>query len=61
MASIGFAAMSIIALLQEHWNNVSAGAPAVVGTAANASFWAMFAVGGGVMWFADHHPVEAIA
>ena len=61
IASIGFAAMAIVALLQENWSNVSAGAPAIVGTASNAAFWAMFAVGAGVMWSADRHRVEANA
>ena len=60
VASIGFAAMAIVALLQENWSNVSAGAPAIVGTASDAAFWAMFAVGGGVMWFADRRPVQEI-
>ena len=55
VAAIGFAAMSLVALVQENWNNVSAGAPAVIGTSPNAAFWAMFAVGGGVMWFRDRH------
>ena len=55
VAAIGFAAMALVALLQEHWSNVSAGAPAIIGTSANAAFWAMFAVGGGVMWFRDRH------
>lgn len=53
IASIGFAVMAIVALLQQNWNNVSKGPPAVIGTASNAAFWAMFAVGGIVMWNAD--------
>ncbi len=55
VAAIGFTVMAFVALLQENWNNVSAGAPAIIGTAANTAFWAMFAVGGGVMWFKDRH------
>ena len=53
LAAGGFAAMALVALLQEHWSNVSAGAPAIIGTSPNAAFWAMFAVSGGVMWFRD--------
>lgn len=57
VAAIGFAVMALVALLQENWSNLSAGAPAVIGTSPNSAFWAMFAVGGGVMWFRDrHHP-----
>lgn len=57
VAAIGFSAMALVALVQENWNNVSVGPPAIVGTGSNAAFWAMFAVGGGVMWFRDRHPV----
>ena len=53
VAAAGFAVMALVALLQENWSNVSAGAPAIIGTSPNAAFWAMFAVGGGVMWFRD--------
>ena len=45
----------VVALLQEHWSNVSAGAPAIIGTSPNAAFWAMFAIGASVMWFRDRH------
>ena len=55
VAAIGFAVMAFVALLQENWSNVSAGAPAIIGTSSNSAFWAMFAVGGGVMWFRDRH------
>jgi len=55
VAAIGFAVMALVALLQENWSNVSVGAPAIIGTAPNAAFWAMFAVGGSVMWFRDRH------
>jgi len=54
-AAVGFAVMALVALLQKNWSNVSAGAPATIGTSSNAAFWAMFAVGGGVMWFRDRH------
>ena len=57
VATVGFSAMALVALMQENWNNVSVGPPAIVGTGSNAAFWAMFAVGGGVMWFRDRHPV----
>ena len=57
VATIGFSAMALVAVLQEHWNNVSVGPPAIIGTGSNAAFWAMFAVGGGVMWFRDRHRV----
>lgn len=57
VASIGFAVMAVVALLQENWSNVSAGAPDIIGTSPNAAFWAMFAVGGGVMWFRDRQRV----
>ena len=57
VAAVGFAAMALVALSQENWNNVSAGAPAIIGTSPNAAFWAMFAVGAGVMWFRDRHSV----
>lgn len=60
-AAIGFAVMALVALLQKNWNNVSAGAPDLVGTGPNASFWAMFAVGGGVMWFRDRHHVAVVS
>ncbi|MEP7045955.1 MAG: hypothetical protein ABI949_04710 [Ilumatobacteraceae bacterium] len=53
VAVVGFAVMALFALFQEHWSNVSAGAPAIVGTGPNAAFWSMFAVGAGVMWFRD--------
>lgn len=53
VAAAGFAVMALVALLQENWSNVSAGAPAIIGTSPNAAFWAMLAVGGGVMWFRD--------
>ncbi len=55
VAAIGFAVLALVALLQEHWNNISAGAPAIISPSANAAFWAMFAVGGYVMWFRDRH------
>ena len=55
LGQVFFALIAVVALLQEHWNNVSAGAPAIIGTSPNAAFWAMFAVGGGVMWFRDRH------
>ncbi|MEO5725052.1 MAG: hypothetical protein ABIQ39_16640 [Ilumatobacteraceae bacterium] len=53
VAAGGFTVMAVVALLRENWNNVSAGAPAIIGSSPNAAFWAMFAVGGGVMWFRD--------
>lgn len=53
-ASGGFAVMAIVALLQQNWNNVSIGPPAIIATASNAAFWAMFAVAGAVMFRADH-------
>ena len=53
VAAVGFAVMALIALLQENWSNVSLGPPEIIGTTPNAAFWAMFAVGGGVMWFRD--------
>lgn len=53
IASGGFAVISLVALLQQNWNNVSQGAPAVVGTGPNAAFWAMFAVAGTVMTWTD--------
>lgn len=53
VASGGFAVMALVVLVQQHWNNVSKGAPAVVGTASNAAFWAMFALAGTVMIRAD--------
>ncbi|MEO6122451.1 MAG: hypothetical protein ABIR32_01980 [Ilumatobacteraceae bacterium] len=55
VAAAGFAMMALVALFQENWSNVSAGAPDLIGTGPNAAFWAMFAVGGGVMWFRDRH------
>jgi hypothetical protein len=55
IAAVCFAAMALVALLQENWSNVSAGAPAIIGTSSNAAFWAMFAVGASVMWFRDRH------
>ena len=58
VAAVGFAVMALVALLQEHWSNVSAGAPAIIGTSPNTAFWAMFAVGGGVMWFRDRHRLD---
>ena len=57
VAAIGFGVMALVALLQENWNNVSVGPPPTIGTGSNAAFWAMFAVGGGVMWFRDRHRV----
>ena len=57
VAAIGFGVMALVALLQENWNNVSVGPPPIIGTGSNAAFWAMFAVGGGVMWFRDRHRV----
>lgn len=54
-AAAGFGVMALFALFQENWSNVSASAPAIIGTSPNAAFWAMFAVGGGVMWFRDRH------
>ena len=53
IASSGFTVISLVALLQQNWNNVSQGAPAVVGTGSNAAFWAMFAVAGTAMIWAD--------
>ena len=52
-AAAGFAVMALVALSQDNWSNVSAGAPAIIGTSPNAAFWTMFAVGGGVMWSRD--------
>ena len=58
VAAVGFAVMAFVALLQENWSNVSVGPPAIIGTGSNAAFWAMFAVGGGVMWFRDRHRLD---
>ena len=57
VAAAGFAVMALTALVQENWSNVSVGPPAIIGTGSNAAFWAMFAVGGGVMWFRDRRRV----
>jgi uncharacterized membrane protein YphA (DoxX/SURF4 family) len=52
-ASLGFGVLAVVALAQQHWNNVSAGPPPLVGTGSNAAFWAMFLVAGAVMFRAD--------
>ncbi len=58
VAAAGFAVMAAVALFQENWSNVSGGAPAIIGTSPNAAFWAMLAVGGGVMWFRDRQRLD---